>query len=117
MLVAFTCEENMDNVSYSLCKHCEHFVDENYGAEEDFPGKVFDPLNPPPAGTDSTDWVAKYVHLEDGEQEFDHNAEPGETHTGDEWATLRPDLFHEYPDGKIGPNSIQHSQRGKAPIA
>lgn len=104
-------------MTYALCKHCDHFVDVNYGADEDvaagrYPG-VFDPCNPPPAGTDTSDWIAKYIHLEDGNQEFDHNAEPGEVRTGDEWEKLRPDLFKEHPDGCVGPNSRHHSRRGK----
>jgi len=78
---------------YTLCKHCDHFVDPN---DCDEPG------------------VARYVHLEDGEQEFDHDAEPSNLfHVLDDWKRLRPDLFQEHPDGKIGPNSSHHSRRGK----
>ena len=83
-------------VTYTLCKHCDHFVDPN------------EPLDTAPPGTD------QFIHLEDGEQEFDHRAEPSDqTHTLDEWKRLRPDLFQEHPDGKIGPNSKHHSRRGK----
>jgi rubrerythrin len=68
---------------YRLCKHCDHFADEE-------------------------------GHLEDGEQEFDHDPEPdGPALTLDEWKAKRPDLFVNHPDGKIGPNSIHHSRRGK----
>lgn len=87
---------DFDSVIYTLCTHCEHFVDENFDAI-DYPAEGY----------------AKYIHLEDGEQEFDHDAEPGENHTGAEWEKLRPDLFKEYDDGKIGPNSKHHSRRGK----
>jgi hypothetical protein len=31
----------------------------------------------------------------------------------DQWKALRPDLFHKHEDGKIGPNSSHHDQRGK----
>lgn len=76
----------------TLCKHCDHFVDDNYGCEDD-------------------NSLAKHIHMEDGEQEFDHDAEPGQV--SDEWDKIRPDLFKEYPDGEIGPNSQFHSRRGK----
>jgi len=69
-------------------------------------------INPPPE-QHTGNWIAKYIHLEDGKQEFDHDATPGETHTGDEWAKLRPDMFKEHLDGAVGPNSIYHSRRDK----
>ena len=76
---------------YTLCVGCDHFVDPN-----DEPG------------------CAPFVHLEDGEQEFDHDAEPSnQVHTLEEWRKLRPDLFVKHEDGKIGPNSLHHSRRGK----
>ena len=54
-------------------------------------------------------------HLEDGEQEFDHDAEPSDqTQTLGEWRKLRTDLFRMHADGKVGPNSRHHSRRGKA---
>jgi hypothetical protein len=81
-----------DNMNYTICKICDHFVDENPCYEDD-------------------PTLFKFVHLEDGEQEFDHNAEPGETRKN--WQDLRPDLFTKYPDGKIGPNSQFHSRIGK----
>lgn len=82
-------EGNMDNQTYTLCQHCDHFVDENDGS------------------------ASGYLHLEDGEQEFDHDAEPGETKTKQEWKKARPDLYQQHSDGKIGPNSFYHSRRGK----
>lgn len=84
----------MDNHEYALCTKCDHFVEEN---EEHL-------YNPE---------YATHLHLEDGEQEFDHDATPGMILTGDQWDKERPDLFTEYADGKIGPNSIFHSRRGK----
>ena len=80
---------------YTLCKHCDHFVDSNdqFGKEPN---------------------ICEYIHLEDGEQEFDHDAEPSTARRGlDQWKALRPDLFHKHEDGKIGPNSSHHDQRGK----
>lgn len=76
---------NFAQTNYTLCKHCNHFVDCVLG------------------------------HLEDGEQEFDHEPEASnQTHTGSRWQELRPDLFGIYPDGKIGPNSVFFpSQKGK----
>lgn len=84
--------DDMVTTKYTQCKHCDHFVDDN---------------------TAQGEGIAANVHLEDGEQEFDHDAEPGETKTMAEWQAERPDLFKMHPDGKIGPNSIYHSQRGK----
>ena len=58
----------------------------------------------------------RYIHLEDEDHDFDHDAEPGESHSLDEWKKLRPDLFFEHKDGRIGPNSdYHHNQRGKLP--
>lgn len=91
-------------MDYHLCKHCDHFVEPNEQDRESY--------------SDTQDResysIAAYDHLEDGEQEFDHDAEPGDAHTLEEWYGIRPDLFKPYPDGKIGPNSSYHSQRGKA---
>jgi len=76
----------------TLCKHCDHFVEND---------NVSDPA------------AAGYVHLDDGEQEYDHNAEPSETVERAELEKIRPDLWRRYADGKIGPNSWWHSRRGK----
>lgn len=76
---------------YTLCTRCDHFVDANDG---------------PPG-------VSPFIHLENGEQEFDHDAEPGESRTLDEWRSVRPDLFALHADGMIGPNSAHHCRRGK----
>lgn len=70
-----------------LCQHCDHFVEPN-----------------PDAETDAS--LAKFLHMDDGDQEYDHDAEPSTD-------TDRPDLLRLYPDGKIGPNSMFHSRRGK----
>ena len=81
-------------LSYEICRHCDHFIEENNPAE----------CVP----------RARFIHLDDGEQEYDHDAErSGQANTLHEWTTRRPDLFTKYPDGKIGPNSMHHSRRGK----
>ena len=83
---------NFENCEYTLCKHCDHFVDPNEPYQE---------------GT------AKFIHLEDGEQEFDHEPEPSDqVHTLAQWREIRPDLFVEHEDA-IGPNSIHHNRKGK----
>lgn len=69
-------------IQYTICKHCDHFVEET-------------------------------THMDDGEQEYDHDPCPGESHTLDKWKELRPDLFAKHADGKIGPNSRYHNRRGK----
>ena len=83
--------------AYTLCRHCDHFVDKN----DDWSWN----------GEDN----ARYVHLENGEQDFDHDAEPNHdsTQTLAQWRELAPELFIEHADGAIGPNSIHHSRRGK----
>ena len=95
----------------TLCRHCDHFVSENpaIGASVVVSTTTVTITN----DDGGTETLARYVHAEDGEQAFDHDAEPGESHRGQDWARLRPDLFIEHPDGKVGPNSIHHLQRGK----
>lgn len=85
---ASSCTKQDMKETYVLCKCCDHFVDEMYNPK----GNTF-------------------VHLEDGEQEFNHDAMPGEPR--DDWQEVRPDLFTKHPDGKIGPNSYFHSRTGK----
>ena len=70
---------------YELCAKCSHFVE-----------------------LDTVDWPPRpgYVHLDDGEAEYDHDATPsGHRKVLDSWKHDRPDLFETYADGKIGPNS------------
>lgn len=88
-----TRNSRLDGLDYELCKHCDHFVHAN---------------------DDPTPGVARFLHLEDGAQEFDHAPAPsGRVHTLRAWKKVRPDLFIRYPDGRIGPNSSHHSRRGK----
>lgn len=77
-----------------ICKHCDHFVEEN---------------------TSTGTGLAPFLHLDDGEQEYDHDAEPfGPDRTLLTWQLRRPDLFHKFADGKIGPNSTLYiPRRGK----
>lgn len=87
-------QRTLRGIRETLCKHCDHFV---------IPNENYTP----------TSGFAKYLHMEDGAQDFDHDAEPGATHRSEVWSRLRPDLTQVYPDGKVGPNSIHHHQRGK----
>lgn len=79
----------VDLLHYERCVHCWHFVDENPSYFEGY----------------SKD-IATHLHLDDGEVEHDHDAEPGESNTLAWWKTFHPELFETYPDGKIGPNSV-----------
>lgn len=96
----------------TLCKHCDHFVEQNYLDDDKIEivsSTVIDLID----ANGGKMRQCRYIHLEDGEQEFDHDADPsGEIHTPEEWGKLRPDLFIKHPDA-IGPNSKYHSQRGK----
>lgn len=85
---------NMETSTYFLCTQCAHFVEENYSA-----------LLEPTAG------YAEYVHLDDGEPEYDHDAVPGQSDTLAGWRRSRPELFGTYADGKIGPNSAYGPKR------
>jgi hypothetical protein len=78
--------------TYEKCKHCWHFIEPN--DETQIPG--FAVLK-----------LAEYVHLDNGEKEHDHDAEPsGDKRTLDEWKNAHPELFHMHKDGMIGPNSV-----------
>lgn len=76
-------------IEYEMCAHlgCMHFVQ---------PNDAFKPGY----------GIAEYIHLDDGEKEHNHEAIPsGVTHSLEEWRALWPELFHRFPDGKVGPNS------------
>jgi hypothetical protein len=108
----------MNNHQYELCKFCDHFVDPNDSLDDDW-GEVVseDATSIQFRDQDGSIFgLAKYIHLEDGNGAFyfDHDATPsGVAKTLEEWGAERPDLFQTYPDGHIGPNSVQHSMRGK----
>lgn len=75
---------------YEMCgnENCWHFIEDNSASF--YPG-----MN-----------IAEYVHLDDGEKEYDHDAIPsGDIFTLDEWRNRHPFLFKEFPDDKVGPNS------------
>ena len=72
---------------YELCKGCWHFVEDNDSDYQYF-------------------HAAPYIHLDDGEVEYDHDAEPsGVRYELITWSVNFPELFTIYADGKIGPNS------------
>lgn len=75
-----------------ICAKCAHFVEENYSylTEKDPRERAR---------------LAKFVHLDDGEAEYDHDAVPGRSMSLAAWQKARPELFKTYADGKIGPNS------------
>lgn len=79
---------DLETLVYYLCTQCAHFVEVNQSA-----------VLEPSAG------YAEYVHLDDGEPEYDHDAAPGKPDTLAGWRRSRPELFVTYTDGKIGPNS------------
>lgn len=79
-----------NQLAYVMCGHkdCSFFVGDN------------------PAYNDDPEHLAPYDHFDDGEHEYDHDAETSyKIHTLAEWRTLRPELFMKYADGRIGPNS------------
>ena len=69
----------------TMCYFCNHFIEENDGAEKG---------------------QAKYVHLDDGDKDHDHDAQPGMSNPVSWWKRELSHLFKEYPDGKVGPNSV-----------
>jgi hypothetical protein len=58
-----------------MCNLCQHFVDEN---------DTYEPHSN----------IARYVHLDDGETEYDHDARPnGDVRTVAAWEKAHPYLF------------------------
>lgn len=76
-------------MNYTICKYCDHFIEENidYTPESGF---------------------CQYIHLDDGDIEYNHNATPDETLPSGDWGILRPDLFTLNIDNRVGPNSYHH---------
>ncbi len=101
-----------DSHVFAICKHCDHFVDVNTPPDSPIvSGTRYTTITTDDGTSNITQ--CRYIHLEDGEQEFDHDAEPGESHSLKEWHVLRPDLFMMHSDERVGPNSVCHSRRGK----
>lgn len=103
---------NFDLQYYTMCTKCDHFVDDN-GSLDGVRASELQHIGPAFVTFRDGSTMARYVHFEDGEQEFDHDAQPGETMTGEDWKQVRPELFTMYTDNCIGPNSAHHSRRGK----
>ena len=83
-----TDKEGITLAKYTICSLCDHFVEYNYVQG---PG------------------LAKYVHLDNGDKEHDHDAYPSLlTYPLDWWKAARPNLFKTYPDNMVGPNSIYY---------
>jgi hypothetical protein len=86
-----------ETLPYTICRHCDHFIDSDITIG-------------------SSDDEFLWDHMDDGEQAYDHNAEPSSLrgpYILSEWRNRRPDLFQVYEDGRTGPNSIHHSRKGK----
>lgn len=87
-------------MQYELCRDCDHFVEPNDAGDEN---------------------LMQYIHLADNEDDNpasdpdgDHDAVPsGLTDTLAGWQCHRPDLFRDYGDGHIGPNSMAHVMPGR----
>ena len=82
--------------TYEMCgnEFCYHFIEENPSYSKDNPFSY------------GGDLIAQFIHLDDGEKEYDHDAIPsGMIHRFSWWKMAWPQLFTGYPDGKIGPNS------------
>lgn len=73
---------------YTKCAKCDHFVESN---DEYFI---------------TAQGIAKYIHLDNGEKEHDHDASPSSmTYYLEWWQYHFPALFTTYPDEMTGPNS------------
>lgn len=79
-------------IEYEICAKCDHFIE-------------FDQV--------LLDGSPHFLHLDDGEKEHDHSAaSSGDSRMLIDWRLQRPDLFTEYADGAIGPNSAFHVNSG-----
>lgn len=75
-------------IEYEICAKCDHFIE-------------YDQM--------LITGTAHFLHLDDGEKEYDHDATPsGDSRMLLDWRLQRPDLFETYADGAIGPNSVFH---------
>lgn len=81
-------------LNYEKCAKCWHFIEPN------------------DVGPDEFFTYAEYLHLDNGEKEHDHDAAPsGDIRTLEQWEHDHPELFTEYSDGEIGPNSVYFKGR------
>ena len=74
------------------CKHCKFFIEQNFVTEgEDGPGpiKTFRTYFEFVDGNK----MARYTHLDYGDTDHDHDAEPGIAMTSEEWTVKHPELF------------------------
>lgn len=89
----------------SLCRHCDHFVEQNHTDAEGGPATG----------------QAAFVHLCDETHhnpDDHHEAEPrGPARRLRKWNEARPDLFVRHPDGLVGPNSSHHKTQLPVPPA
>jgi hypothetical protein len=69
---------------YHKCRWCDHFLEED------------------------AQFRGMWHHLHDGDVVPNHSGLPGDRRTLAAWQQLRPDLFARHPDGRVGPNSVQH---------
>jgi hypothetical protein len=85
-----------EEATYTKCLGCDHFVIENDEWSPDLdPANWYQGIMPD-----------RYEHLDDGDKEHNHPAEPSNvSFTLAQWALLRPELFRTFMDGSIGPNS------------
>lgn len=93
---------------YEKCAHCWHFIERNASNDEfiDYAGTQDQPDNQEFLDYAGAGW-AEYVHLDNGEIEYDHDAAPsGDRRTLEEWKRDQPSLFHVFPDDRVGPNSV-----------
>jgi hypothetical protein len=84
---------NIDTQAYTMCANCDHFIEKNDADDiRDYPD------------------IAVFIHLDDG-KEHDHDAKPSiVTLTIAQWRAIMPNLFTEYRDGHVGPNSAFYSR-------
>lgn len=93
---------------YTMCKHCNHFVEDNTIIIDDY-AKISPVKERHELFVEFKDGtkMAKYIHLENGEQAFDHDANPGNlTLSLEGWKKEKPLLFKKYKDGEVGANSM-----------
>jgi hypothetical protein len=86
--------------TYHQCTRCAHFV-------------LYETLDEQWTHLDNGEQLLAYLggDPEDLNEKYDHDAVPGEIHTLDRWKLLRPELFVEDKEGRVGPNSPDFADR------